>query len=82
MLSVQSNSTLLRSTQAKFEALKPEDVEALAFLVKAVRRKRLQIKEAITLTPIIYGDDLMFLESLPSELFKNEFFYCPLIYSF
>ena len=40
ILSLESNSTLLTSLQTKFEAITPEDVEQVAFLVKAVRRKR------------------------------------------
>ena len=45
ILSLESNSTLLRGSQTKFEAIMLKDVEALAFLAKAVRRKRFQIKE-------------------------------------
>ena len=48
ILSLQSNSTLLTSPQTKFEAISPKDVDAAAFLAKAVRSKRFQIKEAIT----------------------------------
>ena len=48
ILSLESNSTLLTSLQTKFEAITPKDVERVAFLAKAVRRKRFQIKEAIT----------------------------------
>ena len=39
---------LLTSIQAKFETITPKDVEEVAFLAKAVCRKRFQIKEAIT----------------------------------
>ena len=48
ILSLESNSTLLTSLWTKFEEITPKDVEQVAFLAKAVRRKRFQIKEAIT----------------------------------
>ena len=48
ILSPQSNCTLLTSLQTNFKAIKPKDVEAVAFLAKAVHHKRFQIKEAIT----------------------------------
>ena len=48
ILSLELNSTLLTYLQAKFEAITIKDVEQVAFLAKAVRHKRFQIKEAIT----------------------------------
>ena len=45
-MSLQSNSTLWTSPQAKFEAITSKDVDALAFLAKAACRKRFQIKKA------------------------------------
>ena len=48
ILSLESNSTLLTSLETKFEAITPKDVEQVAFLAKAVWRKRFQTNEAIT----------------------------------
>ena len=48
IMSLQSNHALLTSPHTKFEAIMPKEVEALAFLIKAVHHKRFQIKEAIT----------------------------------
>ena len=48
ILSLQSNSALLASLETTFEGVTPEDVEALAFLAKAVHHKRFQIKEVTT----------------------------------
>ena len=48
ILPLKSNSALLTSLQIKSEAIAPKDVEALAFLAKAVHRKIFQIEEAIT----------------------------------
>ena len=53
-------------------------MEQVAFLTKAGRGKKFQIKKAIPSMGMI----LMFPESLGSELSKNVYFYHSVIYSF